>query len=124
MYLRDVKLSSKSQVVDILNRFLFPLHAKKPFFYTSDRVKIDSNLPIFLSESTLKLLGFYKDEMSDKKMSLKVPLKEEFDHVIDFESDEQIMYPDDLHKWRWNQNFIQIQLQLQEPIELSLIFFK
>ena len=96
VYLRDVKLSSKAQVVDILNRFLFPLHVKKPFFYTSGMVKIDSNLPIFLSESTLKLLGFYKDKMFDKEMSLKVPLKEEFDDVIDFESDEQIVYSDDL----------------------------
>ena len=69
---------------------------KKPLSYTSGKVKIDSNLPIFLSESTLKLLGFYKAEMSENKILLKVPLKEEFDHVINFESDEQIVYPDDL----------------------------
>ena len=96
VYLRDVKLSSEAQVMDTLNRFLFPLHSKKPLSYTSNRVKIDSNVPIFLSESILKLLGFSKNEMSDKKMSLRVPFKEEFDHVIDFESDEQIVHHDDL----------------------------
>ena len=105
VYLRDVKLSSKAQVVDILNRFLFPLHARKPISYTSGRVEIDSKLPIFLSESILKLLGFYKDEISDEKMSLKVPLKEEFNHVIDFESDEQIVYPDDLARMEMESKF-------------------
>ena len=105
VYLRDIKLSSKAQVVDILNRFLFPLHARKPISYTSGRVEIDSKLPIFLSESILKLLGFYKDEISDEKMSLKVPLKEEFNHVIDFESDEQIVYPDDLARMEMESKF-------------------
>ena len=105
VYLRDVKLSSKVQVVEILNRFLFPLHAKKPLSYTSGKVKIDSNLPTFLSESTLKLLGFYKNGMSDKKMSLKVPLKEEYNHVIDFESDEKTVYPDDLARMESKSRF-------------------
>ena len=78
VYLRDIKVSSKTQVIELLNRFLFPLHAKKPLTYSSGRVSMESKLPIFLSENILKLLGFYKGNVAKKTLSLKLPLKNEF----------------------------------------------
>ena len=62
VYLRDIKVSSKTQVIELLNRFLFPLHAKKPLTYSSGRVSMESKLPIFLSENILNFLGF-SDEL-------------------------------------------------------------
>ena len=57
---KDLNFKSKSELVSYLNKYMFPLHARKPLEYHKmhEKVKIVSNMNMYFSHNLLAMLGF------------------------------------------------------------------
>ena len=74
-YAEDITINSKEEVVKFLNEFMFPFHKDKPIKYSlNNKITIESNLDMYISENILSLLGFTNfQENTQMYQNIKFP---------------------------------------------------
>ena len=84
-YAKDITVNSKEEVVKFLNDFMFPFHKDKPIKYSvNNKITIESNLDMYMSENILRLLGFTSfQENTQMYQNLKFPSVLEIDSELE-----------------------------------------
>jgi hypothetical protein len=87
-YAKDITVHSKEEVVKFLNDFMFPFHKDKPIKYSANnKITIESNLDMYMSENLLRLLGF-----TNFQGNIQMYQNIKFPSVLEIESElEQIL---------------------------------
>ena len=102
-YVKDVTIDSKEEMVEFLNRTMFPFHVVKPIKITASGViNIESNLNIFMSQNIFNLLGFNSFVLSEYFEEIDLPsndLVKKLSADIDDENENlQLVYTDNLER--------------------------
>ena len=96
-FLTDLTINTKEEVVNYLNKELFPFHKVKPLKITSTgQIYIKSNLNIFLSSNIINILGFSPSQRTDPIHQMIFPSDEIVKRVSNYiENDEEWLNFDD-----------------------------
>ena len=101
-FLTDITINTKEEIVEYLNREMFPFHKVKPLkILDTGKVSIDSNLDIFFSSNMINLLGFGKQSekvyLSERMTLPSFEIVEKLSKYIDDElTDIPLKFDDEL----------------------------